>query len=331
MMKRLALSLLLSCLLVAAANAANRFGVCTAACTWDASSTAMWSTTTGGATGASVPTSADAVIFDGATCVGGVTCTITVNTSFTISSLTMGACTASTTGCILDFSANNNSPSMATFSITGSGTRNLKLGSGTFTITGTAGNVWDATTTTNLTFSAGTSTLSFSGTTTPRTFSSGTGPLTYSTVAVGGITSPGTFIFSGSTMTIGTLNITAPASIGFPTLAAMTVTNAPAWTGTSSSLLDFRSSATPSTGTQASVVLTNGSPTAAWAAFYNISFTGQTLVATNSFNLGRIAGATITAPVVGSGGGCILGGWLLWRDMPGNLNDNFPAWLEKAA
>ncbi len=33
----------------------------------------------------------------------------------------------------------------------------------------------------------------------------------------------------------------------------------------------------------------------------------------------------------GGGGGCILGGWLLWRDLPQHLNDNFPAWLEKTA
>src|SRR5262245_672467 len=128
-MRKLLLALGLA-LLAGQALAANRFAVCTTTCTWDGASTAMWSTTSGGGTGASVPGSGDAVILDAATCVGGTTCTITVNTNPTIQSLTMGACTASTTGCILDFSVNNNSPTLSvvpSLSVTGTGTRNLKM------------------------------------------------------------------------------------------------------------------------------------------------------------------------------------------------------------
>lgn len=44
--------------------------------TWDASSTANWSDTSGGATGASAPTSADDVIFDDASAAANFTCTI---------------------------------------------------------------------------------------------------------------------------------------------------------------------------------------------------------------------------------------------------------------
>src|SRR5258708_36798458 len=99
-MRGLGLRVLLLCLFTTVASAANRFAVCTTTCTWDGASTAMWSTSSGGATGASVPGASDPVIFDGSTCVGGTTCTTTVNTNPTIASLTMGSCTASTTGCI---------------------------------------------------------------------------------------------------------------------------------------------------------------------------------------------------------------------------------------
>jgi len=75
--------------------------------------------------GRQFPVSADNVTLDAATCVGGTTCTITVNTNFNITALTMGACTASTTGCILDFSINNNNVTLTggLFDVSGTGTR----------------------------------------------------------------------------------------------------------------------------------------------------------------------------------------------------------------
>src|SRR6266576_3994950 len=124
-----AIFLLLS---LCSADAANRFAVCTTTCTWDGASTAMWSTTSGGATGASVPGSADAVVIDNASCIGGTTCTITVNTNFNVLSLSITGCNASTTGCILDFSVNNNTVTIQTgFSITGTTNGSMKLGSAT--------------------------------------------------------------------------------------------------------------------------------------------------------------------------------------------------------
>src|SRR6185312_14968270 len=92
----------------APAEAANRFAVCSTTCTWDNTSTAMWSTTSGGATGASAPTASDAVIIDAATCVGGTTCTITTFAgTISVQNITWGACTASTTGCIVKADTNN--------------------------------------------------------------------------------------------------------------------------------------------------------------------------------------------------------------------------------
>src|SRR5258708_7897020 len=195
-MRRLALALFFLCLATTVANAANRFAVCTTTCTWDGSSTAMWSTSTGGATGASVPGAADAVIFDAATCVGGTTCTTTVNTNFTILSLTMGACTATTTGCILDFSVNNNNVALtAGFNISGTGTRTLKLGSSTVTLSTSSG-VWTATITTNLTFTPGTSNIVYAAGVINVNRGFSTGALTYATVTLGANTGSGLINFS---------------------------------------------------------------------------------------------------------------------------------------
>lgn len=120
--------------------------------TWDASDTTHWAATSGGAGGQSVPVLADTVTFD-ASSGGG---TVTVNTNFSVTTLTMGAFTGT-----LDFSANNNSPTMGNFDGSGTGTRTLNMGSGTWTVTGSNATKWTTATTTNLTFSAGTSTVNF--------------------------------------------------------------------------------------------------------------------------------------------------------------------------
>ncbi len=80
------------------------------------------------------------------------------------------------------------------------------------------------------------------------------------------------------------------------------------------------------------IIKTPASTTMQWIGIKFIDFTGSgsTPVANNSFNYGGNTNVTINGPITG-GGACIIGGWLLWRDMPEHLNDNFPAWLEKSA
>ncbi len=330
-MKRLVLALLL-CLLATSVEAANRFARCATTCTWDNSSTAMWSTTSGGGTGASAPTSTDAVFFDGATCTGGTTCTTTVNANLNIFSLTMGACTASTTGCIIDFSVNNNTVAMTGLSISGTGVRTLKMGSNTWTIT-VSGLMIDATTVTNMTFTPGTSNLVLQPTAnlTQSTFCVCSTSVVWGHVTVASFLTPGstegTLVFPGTNFTIGTLSINAPNKVIFTNGGTITVTNPVTWAGTSgTSSINISNSTDGIAGTAGSVALAAGS-TMNWATFNTMTFTGSP-VASNSFNLGRNTGITINPP---GGGGCIIGGWLLWRDMPENINDNFPAWLEKAA
>lgn len=322
-----ALFLLLSAM---STEAANRFAVCTATCTWDGASTAMWSTSTGGATGASVPGTSDAVILDAATCVGGVSCTITVNTTVAVQSIAAGACTAATTGCILDFSVNNNNVTVtaaAGIAFSGTGTRDIRLGNGTWTLSGSGGTTWDGGTVTNFTFNANSSTILFNGTGN-QLFSFGTKAVNI--VSLGARSNAGV-TDNSSSHTIATLNIAAPNTYYVAQNVTTTITNAMTIVGTSTQPIFFK------TSTDSTVFATISSPaasTCAWCAFRNITFSGAgSFTATNSFNFQGNTSITITGPAAfGAGGGCILGGWLLWRDFDTEqLNDNTPAWLEKAA
>ena len=139
--------------------------------TWDASDTTHWSDSSGGLGGQSVPGVADSVIFD-ASSGGG---TVTPNYDMSVVSITMGAFTGT-----LDFSANDNSPTLQFVNISGTGTRTLNMGDGTWTLT-LEGNVWFATTITNLTLNANSSTIKFTSTGTDTSLSSADG-LTYHNV-----------------------------------------------------------------------------------------------------------------------------------------------------
>ena len=121
--------------------------------TWDNADTTHWSATSGGAGGQSVPGASDDVILD-ANSGGG---TVTPNYNFSVVSVTMGAFTGK-----LDFNANTVSPTVQTFSLTGTGARTFLAGVGTITCTGT-GTPWDLTTTTNGTFSMATCTIILRG------------------------------------------------------------------------------------------------------------------------------------------------------------------------
>jgi len=296
------------------AQAANRFAICATTCTWDNTSTAMWSTTSGGATGASAPTSADAVIIDAATCTGGTTCTITTfSGTISAQTITWGACTASTTGCIVDASVNNtnftlNSSGADTFSGTGTGTRKWVGGTGTYSLTHTGSNsCFNMSTTTNdqgSTFSG--ATWSCLGTTTNvRTWNGG--GFSFGPTSFGANTSGGTLGIAGAN-TFSTLAIAAPNYITLNT-TGQTVSGAISFTGTSSSSLIVLSSQSLDLARTISI---GSASTASWVAVRSITTSGAAaLTATNCFDLLRNTfanGGSCTAPVTGSGGGRIIGG-----------------------
>lgn len=285
------------------ADAANRFAVCTTTCTWDGASTAMWSTTSGGGTGASVPGAADDVILDAATCVGGTTCTITVNTNFSVLSVTMGACTASTTGCFLSFTANNNAPTLQTWSNSGTGTRRFDMGNGTWTITGTNGTLWDHGTITGLTFNSNSSTMLVQSASAPgsaRFLVLNTHTYNAITINDPAQTTIRPLAQTGNAF-ITTLTITSAKWLQLVGGGTLTVTNGFSWTCSAAAACLLNSQST-NNGTTLSV---GGAVTMTGLAIQDVTKAGAgSITATNSFDLGGNSGVTITPPS-GGGGRCI--------------------------
>ncbi len=288
------------------AQAANRYAICSTACTWDNTSTAMWSTTSGGATGASAPTSSDVAILDNNTCVGGTTCTITTFAgTISLSELQFSTCTGSTTGCILDASANNTNFTISsggnTVSFGGTGTRTLNMGNGTWNLT--AGQAyWAGTNCTNLTLNANSSTITFSASITNQSRFDGCGK-TYNVVSfAGGGTAA---IFIGGSNTFNTLTFNNTAIVTFGNSTTQTITTLTNYSGSASAALIMASSNAIFAGF---TISSANNWTCNYCAFNRATFTGGgTFTANNSFNTGGNSGITINGPTSG-GGGRIIGG-----------------------
>jgi len=94
------------------------------------------------------------------------------------------------------FDANNQNVTVGLFSNSNSGTRTLTMGSGTWTLIGTA-TVWNSAITTGLTFNKDTANIVLSDTTTTaRTFAGG--GLTYNKLTIGGATGISTLTITGA-------------------------------------------------------------------------------------------------------------------------------------
>lgn len=292
-----------------AAEAAARFAVCTTTCTWDGASTAMWSTISGGGTGASVPGSADTVTLDAATCVGGTTCTITVNTNPNIVSLTMGLCTASTAGCILDFSAHNNTITVQTVSLTGAGTRTLNCGTGTWTVSGDNATVWDNGTVTSETLNCTGNTIDINDSlgTQPRTVNMGT--KTYGTVTINA-SSPiaSNFLFQTGSPTFS--NLTFGTNVFFIRItSAVTLTTTGTFTLTDGAQGVSGQKIVLAVGPGAATLNVANAVVANWWGMANITKAGTgSITINNGFDFGGNTGITIINPVGAGGGGGIIGG-----------------------
>ena len=235
--------------------------------TWNTSSTTNWSASSGGASGASVPTAADSVFFDRTgtytvTCTGALTCN-----DITVSAGTVTFATGT-------------SP---TFAISGS-------------MTLLAGTVWSAT-----------GTLTFNATNTGKTITTNgvtiTASITFNGVGGGwtlgsAITTAssitftnGTFSTSVTNYAVTTTNITING--GILTLNGSTVTSssAPPFTYTSG---------TVNAGTsQINISAANSQFTGGGQTYYNVSFTSASTLAAgvsgaNTFNNLTIAGKTVS-------------------------------------
>ena len=127
--------------------------------TWDSSSTANWSATSGGAAGASAPTTADAVIFDSASGTGTVTTAagatgLTVLVNSTNINLTLGANLTVAGGVTLTIGTINLASFTFTavnFASTNTNARTIAFGTGKFSLTGNNAFIWACNDATNLT------------------------------------------------------------------------------------------------------------------------------------------------------------------------------------
>ncbi len=290
------------------ANAVTKFIVlCATTCTWDNTNDTIWSTTSNGSNNTTHPTAADTVTIDASSCSGGTTCTITTNGTLAMSSLTMGACTASTTGCILDASVNNNNFNIGgTFSFTGTGTRTIKCGTGTFTVSGIP-NV-DFTTLTNATVTCGSVAL-VDGNTGTGTSTWALGGQTFGSFTAGANTNATAVSFTTAFTLNTTLSVTAPRNIGFLTSATATITGGFTLAGTATNPIYLFSNTSANTAATLSM---GAASTCNWCIFKGITASGSAITSTNSLNISTAISAgtnTVTGPAAaGGGGGHIIGG-----------------------
>jgi len=330
-MKRLVFSLvaLASLALVSAAEAATCFWVGGSG-TWSTTNTASWASSSGGtggtcaATGGVPKQNVDNATVDASLGGGTLTVDSTMN-GVTISVFTMGAANGT-----VDFSANN--PSMtfgagSGFSVSGTGTRTLNCGTGTFTFTGAGTNV-DFTTRTNLTTNCTGATFLFTNTSSARSVSLGMGGI-YGTFVFNSDVAGLTTITQAGPTTLTGLTINGPGNFGLSG-QTLTVSNPPTISGADSAHAVYL---TPTaTSGVAPISVASGTVTLNWVALSRVTFSGgATFTAGNSFDLGGNTGITIAGPTGGAGGGKIIGGFMLGRDLNPASNDNTLVWLEKAA
>lgn len=261
--------------------------------TWDNSNTANWGTASNGVGApASAPTSSDTVTFDGNS--GGGT--VTVNATIAISSLTTSAFTGT-----IDFSANNNNinigqvtPAVAGWTDSGTGAHTVNMGNGTWSIDATSNPI--SFSGANLTLVANSSTISVTARANAnRTFAGNA--KTYNSVTFNGAASSLMSLTGANTFS--TLTLTNQIIVGAganQTITTLSVTSAAA------TPVAMRSSVA---GTARTITLTN-SLSASYLSLQDMTFSGGTNTASNSFDFGNNSGITITGPTGGGAAGMLF-------------------------
>lgn len=254
---------------------------------WTAINTAIWSGSSGGSTGASVPGAADTVTMDGSS--GAGTVTPNFGGTITVQSVVMGAYTGT-----FDNSVNNNnitvSASGNAFNGSGSGTRNIKLGSATYTVMGSSA-TWTFATATGLTLSAASANIVLNCSGGLNTFTS-SNSLSWGNLILAAASGQTSYRVLGNSLSFNSMTITAPNFLRFGANTTTTISTFSS-VGTSSSHIGL---GTDTVSTSAALALTTSA--LAWCAIRDLDFTGSP-VATNSFNLGGNSGITINPPRVG--------------------------------
>lgn len=277
---------------------------------FDNINTTSWSSSSGGSTGTCAASggipknSADTAVFDGSS--GGGTVTVcgassancpSASNSLNITNITMG-----NFGGTLTFATNNPNVTLSVFSNGGSGTRTLSMGSGTWTITGTNGVVWE--------ISAGTPTLNHNSGTLQFTPSSDSyryayfGALTYNNIVVNPSTSGRSFVVL-TAFTTANLTITGQQTFEINSSQTITITNTLSWTGLSSTIKALLKSSNISGG---STINVSNSTTLSWLAVQGLTKSGAgSITCSPCWNAGNNSNITFALPLGGTG---IIGGSL---------------------
>ena len=302
--------LALAFLAPSAANAVSCFWVGGTA-TWDTTNTGgggaggiKWASASGGGTACAgggtggSPSTGDTATFDANS--GGGTVTVNFGGLITIQSLTFGAFTGT-----LDFATNNNSITLTdsnSLNGSGTGTRTLNMGDGTWTLSN-AQALWNCTTVTNFTLNANGSTVAFTTAVTNQQRFQGGGK-TYNIVTFAGGGHAAISITGANTF--GTLTITnTPVRVAMPNNATTTITNFTNISGSASAAVIFESD---NPLFNVATISSANNWTCDWCTFNRMTFTGGgTFTANNSLNAGNNTGITF-APSGGGGGGRIIGG-----------------------
>ncbi len=265
---------------------------------WNNSNTASWSC-------GHVPTSSDAVVFDGSS--GGGTVVVdspNAAGSVTVQSITMTAFTGT-----LDFATNDNNVALSvSFTSNGSTARTLSMGDGTWTITSSNANPWNVGGT--WTLNCNSSTLVITDTN-PQVIAATMGAFTYNIITLTTVPSAIAMGFSGSAgITIGTLNLGSGLT-SFANGVTYTITTLNFTNGSSLSALSQVTGNGYGSASGATLSFGNAT-TPTWMAFRDITRAGAgSIAATSSIDLGHNntgASFTITTPAAGTGGGGIIGG-----------------------
>jgi hypothetical protein len=270
-----------------------------------ATDSAHWSNTTGGASCSCEPTNSATLTFDASSGAGTVTA---AGGTLAIGAITSGAYTGS-----LLFDTNNPNVNMTTatvpsFNNSGSGTRTINTGSGTWTITCSgcqAGTLWNWGTLTGCTCTASNSTINMTNNSGGTVSFNGGAPTgNYGTVGFAGKSG---FTLSGAT-TFTTVNLTAPVALLSPNAVTTTITNNFNWTGSSSNWIYVGAA---SGTTTISVGAGSGTSTCTYCTVRATTFSGGgiTFTGTNAIDLGINSGMSFTLPSFGGGGSVgIIGG-----------------------
>jgi hypothetical protein len=284
---------------------ANRFWVGGTA-TWTSSATANWSTTSGGASGASVPGSADTAIFDVNS--GAVTATTNYAPSITAVQSTSGFTGTLALGAAITMSGglqwlggtlagSTFGLTMQSFQSNGTGTGSI-TGSGAWTINGggsiavwttaSTGPTYTASGTVSFTGTTGTNTITTGGLSMPPVNINGTGGTwnLQDTYTCAGTLSAvrGTFNTNNQTMTVGTFNMsnttTRAVNLGSSSITCTTTTSG-GWDANTVTALTFSAGSSTITLSAAGV-----GPSFGGLTYNNVILTGTgtiTLIGANTF------------------------------------------------